>query len=152
MTNTTKPSGTNSTKPLDSLTFFTDQDTSCEVLIGELISAGATVVKLRDMYDPDAPDEKWLEEVSQKKWLILSRNKRIRYVKSQLDKIIKYNGRAFFVTSPKNLTGDQMAERIRICIPGIAAAAKADEGPFIMKLSSLGVVGWYGRNKGEIIR
>jgi hypothetical protein len=33
MTNTTKPSGTNSTKPLDSLTFFTDQDTSCEAII-----------------------------------------------------------------------------------------------------------------------
>jgi len=99
---------------------------------------------LRNVYaDPSTPDEKWLEEVSQKKWLILSRNKRIRYVKTQLEKIIRYNGRAFFITSSKNLTGAQMAERIRICIPGIAAVVKDVEGPFIMKLSSQGVVRWY---------
>jgi hypothetical protein len=145
MSNTTKPSGTSTTKPLESLTFFTDQDTSCEDLITVLIEAGARVVRLKEIYPVDQDDETWIEECSKKGWIILSRNKRIRYVSTQLQKIITHKGRAFFIISSKPMTGLQMADRIAKAVPKMRKVIDKHDGPWLVKLQADGVVvGWYG--------
>ena len=66
-------------KPLEDYVFFLDNDTSSRSIIKVLRNEGLNVVCLRDHFNPDADDVEWLSKIGKQGWILLSRNKRIRY-------------------------------------------------------------------------
>lgn len=132
-------------KPLEEYVFFLDNDSSSKSIIKTLKNEGLRIVCLKDRFKADADDEEWLPEIGVRGWVLLSRNKRIRYNPRQKDLLLRYSVRAFFLTSRKNLTGDQMAEIFLKALNGIHRYLQKYPGPFIVKImSDASLIPWLG--------
>ena len=59
---------------------------------------GATVERLTDHFSKGTPDEKWLAEAGRKRWIVLTRDKRIRYRQLERLALQKAGVRAFVFT------------------------------------------------------
>jgi uncharacterized protein with PIN domain len=72
-----KPSGTKAERLLRESTFFVDRSLGRRLGIA-LREAGWNVELHDDHFKDDTPDEKWLEEVGKKGWVVLTKDKAIR--------------------------------------------------------------------------
>ena len=100
-----KPSAVSSSKPPEPLVFFIDQSLGQKKIPEALRKAGAAVEVHGDYFTPDERDEVWLTEVGQKGWVVLTKDRKIRYRAIEQAALIK--GRvAAFVLSAGNLTGE----------------------------------------------
>lgn len=69
--------------------FFTDRDLGKrfpEILAG----AGIRVERHADHFAHDCPDETWREEVSQRRWVAVTHDGRIRYKPNELAAVVRH--------------------------------------------------------------
>ena len=74
------PSAASSTsKPPEPLTFFLDESLDSLSVVTALREAGAAVERLTERFPKGTQDEVWLAEAGRNDWIVLTRDKRIRY-------------------------------------------------------------------------
>jgi hypothetical protein len=71
-----------------------------------LRAAGAQVETHEGNFAPDAPDDQWIREVGRRRWIVLSKDEKIRYRLTEKRAIAQAGVRAFFLV-PKGLTGPE---------------------------------------------
>lgn len=81
---TSRPSGTQSaanstSKPPEPLVFFVDESLDSLTVVEALRAAGAIVERLTDRFSKGTADETWLAHAGSQGWVVLTRDKRIRY-------------------------------------------------------------------------
>jgi hypothetical protein len=77
--------------------FFTDRDLGPSVAAA-LREGGLKVEAYHEHFVLDnVPDGEWLRLVGAKGWIALSHNKRIRYERDELDDLMSYRVKAFFI-------------------------------------------------------
>lgn len=90
----TRRSSTN--EPPDPV-FFTDRDLGPSVAAA-LTAAGLRIEPYHTHFAPDnVPDREWLRFIGERGWIALSHNKNIRYERDELDDLMTYGVKAFFI-------------------------------------------------------
>ena len=104
-----------------------------------LRAAGASVEIHDDHFSPDSPDESWLPVVGERGWVVLTKDRRIRYRAPALA-AIGAAGVRLFVLSAGDMQGAEMGRVFADAIPKIARFSMKNRAPFIAKLTSGGSI------------
>jgi hypothetical protein len=108
-------------------------------LIDVLNKAGIRYERHESYFKAGEIDRTWLPEVSQRGWIILTKDKGIRYNELEISAVIANKGREFFFCSG-NWSGDKMGEILSNAIPKMMRLAKKTAAPFIASISQSGEV------------
>ncbi len=113
------PSDPNSSsKQLRPATFFLDRALGRKKVAAALREIGVNVEVHEDHYAPDARDQDWLEDVGKKGWVVLTKDRHIRYRVLEKEALMKARVAVFVLTSG-NLTGEEMAQAFVTAMPQI---------------------------------
>ncbi|MEB3338052.1 MAG: DUF5615 family PIN-like protein [Leptolyngbyaceae bacterium] len=121
------------------ITFFIDHCVSQKIVPEAMRSAGATVEAHIDHFSIDALDTEWLPEVSQRGWVVITKDFGLNSNFLELRAIAAANAKVFILTSG-NFTGEEMAA---ILVEGISRLEKFVQGnqaPFIARIDLKGKV------------
>lgn len=128
-----------SSKRLSAHTFFIDRSLGQKIVAQTLRDSGATVVVHDEHFPADAPDEDWLHEVGQRGWIVLTKDKMIRYRDTERVAIIRAGVRAFVLIG-KNMKGPEMGEAFVRALPAIVRLLARRRPPFIATITSGGSI------------
>jgi len=93
------------------LVFYLDRNLG-RATIADILRAAGFEVEVHDDHLPqDAPDEDWIQLVAQNQWIGVTKDKNIRYRRSEIA-AIKYYQAKVIVVRMKDLTGEQMGQLI----------------------------------------
>ena len=135
-----KRSGASSTnEPPEPLVLFVDRSLGNKVVANALRAGGAQVEIHDDHFPTTAPDEDWLREVGQRGWVVLTKDRGIRY-RAPAMAAIRVSAVRVFVLTAGDLQGSEMAAIFARALPRIAAVARREPAPFITKITKTGVV------------
>jgi predicted nuclease of predicted toxin-antitoxin system len=121
------------------VTFFIDRSLGKHVVPEALRAAGALVEIHDDHFAPDTADDVWLRSVAQRGWVVLTKDKAIRYRKNEKAAVVAASGRLFVVTAG-NITGAEIAAAFVRALPRIHRLLWNQPPPFIATVSASGVV------------
>lgn len=120
-------------KQLEGFVFFIDRSLGKNVVPFALREAGINVEIHSDHFPDDAPDELWLAECGRRNWVVLAKDKQIRY--NELERIALLTaGVASFILISGNLAGPEMAAAYVKALPRIARFLSGQKRPFIAKV------------------
>ncbi len=120
-----------SRKRPEKITYFVDRSLGNKHVANDLLSAGEIVEVHDEHFAQNAPDEEWLPFVGKKKWVVLTKDIRIRYLLKWA--VEKAKVRVFILVA-KDLRGDQMAKAFSLAIRRIERMARKHHAPFIAKV------------------
>jgi hypothetical protein len=114
-----------------------------------LREVGINVEIHADHFADDAPDELWLAECGSRDWVVLAKDKQIRY--NELERIALLSaGVASFILVSGNLAGADMAVAYIKALPKIARFLSYQKRPFIAKVDKSGSVSLWIDHKGKV--
>ena len=135
-----KRSGASSTnEPPEPLVFFVDRSLGNKVVAGALRAAGARVEIHDDHFSTTALDEVWLDEVGRRGWVVLTKDRAIRYRAPALA-AIRGSGVRLFVLTAGDLQGGEMADVFARALVRITTVARREPAPFIARVTRTGAV------------
>lgn len=126
-----KPSAANFNSPPERLVFFIDRSLGRKVISMALRDAGEEVLVHDEHFPQGAKDEIWLTEAGKKGWIILTKDKNIRYHGNEIQALLAANARAFILSSTKDLTGEEMGRIFLKALPAIKRHCNKKSPPFI---------------------
>lgn len=133
----TRSAAKSTSKPLEPVTFFVDESLDSLSLVAALRDAGATVQRLTERFPKGTPDEVWLAEAGRNGWVVLTRDKRIRY--RQLERLALQAAKVrAFVFTGGNVTGEETGAILAGSLDRVTKIARADAGPFIYHIGRSG--------------
>ena len=100
---------------------------------------GLSVEIHKDHFAADAPDVDWLTIIGRRRWVVLTKDDRIRYRQTEQAAFTAAKVRAFVLTSG-NLKAQEMAEAYIKAIPTMARLLGREKGWFIAKVTRAGSV------------
>lgn len=121
------------TLPPDEPVFFIDRSLGRHHIADALRKAGARVEVHFDHFPDDAPDATWLETVGRKGWIVLAKDRRIRFRTIEKRALLSANVGAVILRTG-NLTGPAMAELFVRALPAIRRLIERRRRPFIAML------------------
>jgi predicted nuclease of predicted toxin-antitoxin system len=121
------------------LIFFLDRSIGKHMVAEALRHAGVQVAVHDDHFPPNAHDVEWLPSVGERGWIVLTRDKRIRYRSQERTALIQARVRAF-VLSGGNLSGPAMAEAFVQALPAMQRFVAQHQAPFIARVTQTGNV------------
>lgn len=139
---TKKPSGTrsaanSSSRPPEPLTLFLDESLDSDSIAQALVAAGAIVERLTKHFPKGTDDRVWLSHAGTNGWVVLTRDKRIRYRK--LERLaLQSAGVKAFVFTGGNVTIADTAIILAAALQSIAAICRKEPGPFIYHFGRTG--------------
>jgi hypothetical protein len=139
---TKKPSGTPSAasstaRPPEPLIVFLDESLDSESIAQALSIAGATVERLTRHFAKGTDDGAWLSLAGSNGWIVLTRDKRIRY--RRLERLaLQAAGVRAFVFTGGNVTLADTAAILAGALPAIRQICDREKGPFIYHLGRAG--------------
>ena len=114
-----------------SVVYFTDRDLGRR--FPEILrAAGLTVERHDDHFDPQTPDVEWLEEIGNREWIAVSRDKRIRYKPNERDAVIRHRVGLLLVVGKAPFAA--FAENFVETLPKIERFLESHPPPFIAKI------------------
>lgn len=113
------------------MVFFTDRDLGKQ-FPACLREAGLAVETHDDHFDPAASDEEWLTEVGRRGWLVLTRDKRIRYKPNERDAVMRAGVGMFVLVG--GMPHQQLAENFVATVKRVEAFLRKHHPPFIAKI------------------
>jgi hypothetical protein len=129
----TRSAAKSTSKPLEAVTFFVDESLDSLSVVSALRDAGASVQRLTDHF----PNEVWLAEAGRNGWVVLTRDKRIRY--RQLERLALQAAKVrAFVFAGGNVTGEETGAILAGSLERITKIARTDAGPFIYHIGRSG--------------
>lgn len=121
------------------VTFFLDRALGKHYVAQALAKAGATVELCDDHFPPNCPDVVWLPDVSQRGWIILTKDDKIG--RNPLEQIsIAQSDAKVFIIATGNLTGKEMGQIFVLALPRIKKLTQSHRSPFIARVYEGGVV------------
>jgi predicted nuclease of predicted toxin-antitoxin system len=135
-----KRSGASSpSEPPEPLVLFIDRSLGNKVVAGALRAAGAHGEIHDDHFSPTALDEDWLREVGRRGWVIVTKDRDIRYRAPALA-AIRASAVRLFVLTAGDLQGSEMGQMFVKALRRMAALSLREPAPFIAKIVRTGVV------------
>src|ERR1700677_740633 len=110
--------------------FFLDRSLERHRVSAALRATGTTVQVHDDLFPQDAADEVWLRAAGENGWVVLTKDKNIRYRTREMDALVTHRVRAFVLTA-KALNADEMAGIFVRALPRIASILVTHKGPFM---------------------
>jgi len=99
-------------------------------VVEALRDSGVDVRRLTQEFDRGTPDQVWLQPAGRHDWIVLTRDKRIRYRQLELGALQAAKVRAFVFTGG-NVTMQETANILSKALPKIGRICAAEAGPFI---------------------
>lgn len=118
---------------LSEITFFIDCSISQKTVPIALRAAGATVETLVDHFPRETTDVEWLQEVSQRGWVVLTKDKKIESRPLEVEAIAHAGAKVFILVSG-NLTSQQMAKIFVDVLGKLKKVTQGHKAPFIAKI------------------
>jgi len=109
-------------------------------MAGILRAAGLKVEVHDDHFAQDAQDPEWLTAAGKKKWVVVTRDERIRYRVAEKQAIHRAKVPAFVLAAQGNLRAEMLAEIFLKALPKIRRTLEKQKPPFIAKISRGGDV------------
>ena len=119
--------------------FFLDRSLGKTLIATALRQAGALVHIHEDHFPQNAKDEDWLAQVGNNGWVVLTKDRRIRYRELELTALLNAGVGAFILTAG-NLKGEEMARIFVKALPAMNKFLTKHDRPFIANLTSSGSV------------
>ena len=132
---TKKPSGTpsaaNSTsRPPEPLTVFLDESLDSDSIAQALTAAGAAVERLTRHLPKGTDDGTWLSFAGARDWVVLTRDKRIRY--RRLERVALHAARIrAFVFTGGNITIGETGTILAQAFSEMSDICSREQGPFV---------------------
>lgn len=114
-----------------SLVFFTDRDLGKQIP-SLLEENGLAVERLDDHFNSTTPDVEWLPEVGRQGWLVLTRDKRIRYKPNEKNAVMQAGVGLFVLVG--STSHRELAENFIATIDKVADFIENNPPPFIAKI------------------
>lgn len=133
-----KLSDANSNSLPNDLIFFIDCSLGKQIVPNMLRAAGAKVIAHDEVFPQGTKDEEWLSEAGKKGWIVLTKDKRIRYHINEINMLVRAKVAAIVLASRGDLQGKEMGEIFCRAIPSILRLCKKVSRPFIANLSKDG--------------
>lgn len=114
-----------------SLVYFTDRDLGKQFPT-ILESAGITVEKHHELFQPNGTDEEWLEYCGTKDRVAITHNERIRYTPNELAAVMQHKVRLLIVIG--HAPFPELAHNFVNTQQKIEAFLSANNAPFIAKI------------------
>lgn len=115
------------------ITLFIDWSVSQKIVPEALRRAGASVEVHADHFAIDTPDTDWLPAVSERGWIVITKDFCLNSNFLELRAIAKANARVFILSSG-NFTGQQMAGILVQGLDSIQKFVQGNQAPFIAKV------------------
>ncbi|HWY43356.1 MAG TPA: hypothetical protein VNX66_07665 [Candidatus Sulfotelmatobacter sp.] len=128
-----------SSKPPERPVFFIDRSLGKNVISQALRNAHCEVKVHDELFPQDAPDEEWLREVGRNGWIVLTKDKNIRFRELEKQALISSKARAFVLTA-RDVTGPEMAEIFVKALPKMLRILERTPGPFLARVTRGGQV------------
>jgi hypothetical protein len=126
--------------PPDDFVLFLDENLhKCAPILAALDKAGVKYEKHASHFKAGEFDSVWLPKVCQEEWIILTKDKGIRYNQLEIAAVLQFKGREFFFRSG-NWSGAQMAEILSKALRKMVLLTKKTPPPFIASLTQGGEV------------
>jgi uncharacterized protein with PIN domain len=109
-------------------------------MAGVLRKAGLNVEIHDDHFSQNAKDPEWLTAAGKKKWIVVTRDERIRYRVAEKQAMRRAKVRAFVLAAQGDLRAEMLAEIFLKALPKIRRTVKQQKPPFIAKISRDGNV------------
>lgn len=122
-----------------STVLFIDRSIGARIVPEALRAAGAQVEVHDDHFAQTTPDQEWLEEVTQRGWIVLTQDKRIRYRTLERMAVTQAGARLFVIVGG-NLRAMEVARVLCTALPALQRVADAEAAPFIAKVYRSGRV------------
>jgi hypothetical protein len=99
------------------------------------------VIAHDDVFPQDVDDEVWLEEAGRRRWIVLTRDDRIRYRPAEQRALVRAGTAVFCLNPSKEMTGEEMAEVFVTALPRILpVAASSPAGGFVKGVNRRGQI------------
>ena len=122
-------------KPPEPLTFFIDRSLGRKKVPNALRAAGLDVRVHDDLFPQRTEDVEWLREAGLRRWVVITRDDRIRYNQLEKEAVLAAKLRFFSITS-SSLTGDEAAALIMSAVNAIdRLCRRQSKHGFIAKIS-----------------
>ena len=133
----TRSAASSTSRPPEPLAFFADESLDSLTVVEALRAAGATVERLTVIFPKGTPDETWLAYAGSRRWIVLTRDKRIRY--RQLERLALKEARVrAFVFTGGNVTVKDTGAILARALRRIERICRANAGPFIYHIGRAG--------------
>lgn len=90
-------------------------------------------------FAPGTEDSDWLPFVGQHGWILLTKDKRIRFNQLEKTAVRRHRVREFYFSSG-NFTGAEMAEILVAALPGMIRTVRKFDPPFIASIAKSGQI------------
>ncbi len=117
-------------KPRKATVFFIDRSLGKIDVPNALLSAGYSCERHDDHWDQTTEDAVWLAGVAARKWVVLTKDERIRYRPLERQTLESARVRAFILICG-NVRGEDAARILLAAMPRILNVVAARKGPFI---------------------
>ena len=121
-------------RQLDQIIFFLDRSIGKHFVADALSKAGANIEIHDDHFLIDANDDVWLSEVGKKGWMVITKDKRFKNHKLELE-AIKTTKVGVFTLTAGQLSGQDMAEIFVKALPVMLDFVAANPTPFMAKIT-----------------
>ncbi len=135
-----KPSGLNLPSRPEPLVFFVDRSLGRRIVPDALRTAGAQVEIHDDHFPQDAQDQVWLTEAGKRGWVVLTKDKHIRYRTAEIHALITAKLCAFVLTARGDLSGEEIGKIFVKALPAMNKMCAAVSPPFLAHVSRDGIV------------
>ena len=124
-------------KPPDETVFFIDRSLGIDPIRAELVNAGLVVEIHDDHFARDEADTVWLQSAGDERWVVLTKDQKLRYRPLELRALQESKARVFVLTAG-NLRGTEIAAVFRTALPQIFKILNLRPGPFLARISRTG--------------
>ena len=128
-----------SSKPPERPVFFVDRSLGKNVISQALRNANCEVRVHDELFPQDATDEEWLREVGRNGWIVLTKDKNIRFRELEKQALVSSKARAFVLTA-RDVTGAEMAQIFVGALPKMLKILERTPGPFLARVTRGGQV------------
>jgi predicted nuclease of predicted toxin-antitoxin system len=122
------------------LVFFVDRSLGRRVIPNALRDAGAQVELHDDHFSQDAQDQVWLAEAGNRDWVVLTKDKHIRYRAVETNALMAAKVRAFVLTARGDLSGAEIGQIFVKALPAMSKLCATGLRPFVGHVSRDGSV------------
>ena len=126
-------------KPPDGTVFFIDRSLGVEPLRSVLIAEGLAVEIHDDHFKRDEEDSVWLATVGRRRWVVFTKDQRLRYRPLEIA-ALRSSGARVFILVAGNLRGAEIASVFVTALPAVYRILAAHRGPFIARVAKGGTV------------
>jgi predicted nuclease of predicted toxin-antitoxin system len=122
------------------LVFFVDRSLGRRIIPGALRDAGEEVRVHDEHFPQNAKDEVWLAEAGKNQWVVLTKDKNIRYRAIEIQALVAAKVRAFVLAARGDLSGAEVGQIFVKALPAMKKLCHTAEPPFIARVSRDGSV------------